>query len=271
MAEKTLAGAALPLGIPERAHHEHKETSCIHTKKIYDACRDKDCIEDARVYLTRESQRAVDKAISVRCRDARLIWVFVDVEPVNFNKGFYTIDVKYFYRITAEAFFGVNRPAEVEGLATFDKRVILFGSEGNAKIYSSKTNLGTIDALAGANLPTAFVEVVDPICLGVKLVDKGNFGQYGLDDPLEVPDVVRETFGDELVIDGDGKRLFVSLGQFSIIRLERDTQLLVESTDFCIPDKECPCTIDDNPCDLFKRIRFPVDEFCPPDSGGYNP
>ena len=27
-----------------------REAVCIHTKKIYDSCRDKDCIEDLRVY-----------------------------------------------------------------------------------------------------------------------------------------------------------------------------------------------------------------------------
>ena len=27
-----------------------REAVCIHTKKIYDSCRDKDCIEDLRVF-----------------------------------------------------------------------------------------------------------------------------------------------------------------------------------------------------------------------------
>lgn len=32
-----------------------REAMSIHTKKITDACRDKDCIEDLRVYLTTAS------------------------------------------------------------------------------------------------------------------------------------------------------------------------------------------------------------------------
>ena len=32
------------------------EAVCIHTKKIYDSCRDKDCIEDLRFYPTVSSQ-----------------------------------------------------------------------------------------------------------------------------------------------------------------------------------------------------------------------
>ena len=43
-----------------------REAVCIHTKKIYDSCRDKDCIEDLRVYPTRGSQAVIDRALSVR-------------------------------------------------------------------------------------------------------------------------------------------------------------------------------------------------------------
>jgi len=33
-----------------------RQAMSIHTRKITDACRDKDCIEDLRVYLTAGSQ-----------------------------------------------------------------------------------------------------------------------------------------------------------------------------------------------------------------------
>ena len=65
------------------------------------------------------------------------------------------------------------------------------------------------------------------------------------------------------------KRVFVSLGIFSIIKIERHVQLLIPSYDFCIPQKECVGATDDNPCDLFERIDFPVDEFFPPERGEF--
>ena len=34
---------------------ECTEAVCIHTRKIYDSCRDKDCVEDLRVYPTASS------------------------------------------------------------------------------------------------------------------------------------------------------------------------------------------------------------------------
>ena len=33
-----------------------------------------------------------------------------------------------------------------------------------------------------------------------------------------------------------------------------------------MPDKECEGSTDDDPCTLFSRVRFPVEEFFPPDT-----
>ena len=65
-----------------------REAVCIHTKKIFDSCRDKDCLEDLRVYLTRSSQEILDRAQSVKAGNAELIYTYIDVEPVSFNRGF---------------------------------------------------------------------------------------------------------------------------------------------------------------------------------------
>ena len=83
-----------------------REAVCIHTKKIFDSCKDKDCIEDLRVYPTCGSQEVLDRALSVKAGTAELLYAYIDVEPVGFNRGFYTVDVRYFYRITADAFIG---------------------------------------------------------------------------------------------------------------------------------------------------------------------
>ncbi|MDR3207533.1 MAG: hypothetical protein LBT60_04295 [Oscillospiraceae bacterium] len=72
MPEKVVPG-------PVTSAHTLKEAVCVHTKKIYDACRDKDCLEDLRVYPTRRSQVIIDKAINVKSRRADLLWVYIDV------------------------------------------------------------------------------------------------------------------------------------------------------------------------------------------------
>ncbi|MBZ4644620.1 MAG: hypothetical protein PWR27_902 [Petroclostridium sp.] len=244
-----------------------KEAVCIQTDKVYDSCREKDCLEDLRVFLTRRGQEIVDRAINVKCRKAEIIWVFPDLEPVPFNRGFFTVNVKFFFRITLDAFTSVGRPTTVEGLATFDKTVVLFGSEGKARIFESKFQEGAFDPQLWqkTNLPKAKVEVVDPICLAAKLVDITDrlFPTDNV-DLAAIPESVCRCFDDDLVAGVERKRVFVTLGLFSIIKIERNVQLLIPAFDFCVPEKECIAATEDNPCELFERIRFPVDEFFPP-------
>ena len=139
-----------------------REAVCIHTKKIYDSCRDKECIEDLRFYPKLQCADVVNRALTVKGGTARLLHIYVDVEPVSFNRGFYTVDLRFFYCVTLQAYLSSPIPVPVEGLCVFDKRVILFGSEGNAKIFSSEFREGGPDPqlLRKNNLPTAVAEAM---------------------------------------------------------------------------------------------------------------
>ena len=59
-------------------------------------------MEDLRVFPTLSSQTYIDNAFSVRPRSAELLYAGVDVDEINFNRGYYTVDVTYYYRITGE-------------------------------------------------------------------------------------------------------------------------------------------------------------------------
>ena len=119
MADRVTTGpAASPASI--------REAVCVNTRKIFDSCRDKDCVDDLRVYPIVSSQAVIDSAMSIRPRSAELLYTALNVEPISFNRGYYTIDCTYFYRVTGEAFPSAQT---VKGLAIFDKRVMLFGSE----------------------------------------------------------------------------------------------------------------------------------------------
>lgn len=234
-----------------------REAVSINTGKIFDSCRDKDCVDDLRVYPTLTSQTYIDNAISIRPRNADLLFVNVNVEPVSFNRGYYTVDCTYFYRITAETFPGAQT---CTGLAVFDKRVMLFGSEASIKTFTSDSE----DAVApDDDNPRAVVSAVDPICLHCTLAEAADTPGG---DNIVIPDFILDAMGEELVTVDNVRRWFATIGQFSMVRLERDTQLLVPAYDYFLPDKECPGTSDDDPCALFGRINFPVDEFFPPDS-----
>ena len=108
------------------------------------------------------------------------------------------------------------------------------------------------------------VEVLDPMVLSSKVKDVCDCGSQEI--AAQIPEGVRNCFDDELVLTPERRRLFVTLGQFSIIRLERDAQLVVPVLDYAIPDKECcdtPGACAEDPCEMFSRIPFPTQQFAP--------
>ena len=237
----------------------------IHTRKITDSCKDKDCIEDLRVYLTRGSQAILDSAAGAKVRCADLLYTYIDVEPVAFDRNHYCIDVTFYYRILADATIGNCRPAALYGLAVFNKRVVLCGEESKAHIYTSATCLSGPDGLSirSANIPTAVVEVLDPMVLSSCVKESCECRKELCVNQL--PTGICKLFDEELVLSGENRRLYVTLGQFSIVRLERDAQLIVPVLDYSIPNKECcdsgACAED--PCEMFSRIPFPAAQFAP--------
>ena len=241
------------------------ETMSIHTRKITDSCRDKDCIEDLRVYLTRGSQSLLDSAANARVRSAELLYTYIDVEPVAFDRNHYCVDVTFYYRVLADTVVGSGRPATLYGLAVFSKRAVLCGEDSRAHIYRSDTRLGEFDGITRylANLPVAVVEVLDPMILSSRAKE---VCECACQDSVQIPSFIAGLFDEELVLSGDRRRLFVTLGQFSIIRLERDAQLVVPVVDYSIPSKECceaPGYCAEDPCEMFSRIPFPAAQFSP--------
>ena len=241
-----------------------QEALSIHTRKITDSCRDKDCIEDLRVYLTRGSQCVLDSCATARVRCADLLYTDIEVEPVAFDRDHYCIDVTFYYRILADATVGNARPAALYGLAVFSKRAVLCGENSTAHIFTSATRLGGPDgrAVSSTNRPTAVVEVLDPMVLSSRVRE---VCECTCQDPAQRPEGIGAMFDEELVLSGERRRLFVTLGQFSIIRLERDAQLIVPVLDYSIPTKECCDTpgCAEDPCEMFSRIPFPAAQFAP--------
>ena len=242
-----------------------QEALSIHTRKITDSCRDKDCIEDLRVYLTKTSQNILDSSTGAKVRCAELLYTYIDVEPVAFDRNHYCVEATFFYRVLADAIVGTCRPVTLHGVAVFSKRAVLCGEDSRAHIYTSNTRINGPDGktLVSANRPTAVVEVLDPMVLSSKVVDVCHCPR---DNAVQqIPDGMCGLFDEELVLSGEQRRLLVTLGQFSIIRLERDAQLVVPVLDYSIPTKECcdSAGCAEDPCELFSKIPFPAQAFAP--------
>jgi hypothetical protein len=240
-----------------------REAVCVSTQKIMDACRDQDCMEDVAVYLTADSQEILETATSVKARSAELLYADVCVEPVGYRDGYYAVNISYFYKVIADAILCAVRPAAIYGLATATKRVTLFGGEEGAKRFASDGTTGP------SELPLAVLEAIDPVILQAKIVDRCHCHREEnrcccLTTGL--PEVVAAAFDGELVIGGVDRQLTVTLGQFSLVRLERQTQLLIPSYDYCMPEKSCcdqGCGVQENPCEAFSQMSFPVRAFFP--------
>ena len=241
-----------------------REAVCVSTQKIMDACRDQDCLENIPVYLTQESQNALDCATSVKARSAELLYAEVEVEPVGYQPGYYCVSIQYYYRVIADAVLCAVKPVTIYGLATFNKRAVLYGGEGCARTFTSAGET------TGDGAPRAVVSAVDPMLLCAKIQDtcRCACGPQPICCCSEsgLPEAVAAAFDDALVFQGMNRQLLVTLGQFSLVRLERETQLLIPSYDYCMPSKECQdagCGCPENPCEAFSRMQFPVGAFFP--------
>ena len=78
-----------------------------------------------------------------------------------------------------------------------------------------------------------------------------------------IPDCIASRYGGALETVEQKNTVYVTIGLFTIVQIVRNVQMLIPAFDFCIPDKEC-VTSGDNPCELFRKIDFPTDEFFPP-------
>ena len=239
-------------------------TVCIDTQRVLYSCRDRDCFENSRVYLTNYGEEVIANASSVRTRSAKLIWAFVGVEPVPFNRGFYQITVRYYILVEVEACLGIGRSQTVKGISVLEKDVILYGGDGSVLSFTSNPendycSIGNINTVSN-NEPTAVVEAVEPIVLGTKILDCACACHPC--DCLEIPHDICGCIDGELNMGSDNARLYISFGIFSVIRIQRPAQILVQATDYSVPDKECmPANCDDNPCALFNTMAFPINQF----------
>jgi hypothetical protein len=237
-----------------------REAVCINTKRVYDSAADKDCIRDLPVMFTRCGQSVIDAATTIKTRSVEVIGVFFEVEAVDFHKGFFSVDMTFFFKVTVAAYTSpTSRPTLVEGLAVFSKKAILFGSDAGVKTFTTENSLsaGTL------NSPIVSVQVVDPMVLACRVCDcPHNTVPQTFVPPEEIADQFEGEFGGFVPT----RELRLTIGMFSIIMLERQVQILVPIYDFCVPGKESSTGVSatDDPCDLFDRIAFPTDEFFPP-------
>ncbi len=243
------------------------EPVCLEVPRIYDSCGAKDCLRDLTVFFTEENQEVIEKATSVRVTRVNVLTATVDVDSVPFHRGYYSVDETFYFLCCCEVYSGTGTlPSSVTGVAVYSKRVVLYGSDGYVKRFSSdavpELDPADADCCAGCagSMPTANVQVSSPMALAASVTS--------VTTPVIVPFIpenITELLGGTPAAP-TAQQVQTTIGVFSITTLSRSVQLMMPSYDFCVPRKECDDRQDD-PCEAFNGIEFPTDSFFPPSAG----
>ena len=260
-----------PCNSPSSVGSRDRDMVCVETNRILDSCRDRDCFEDVRVFLTDIGNEIIEHTSSVRVKDSCIAWAFVGIDPVRFNRGFYTVTVRFYIKLTFEACVCAGRSQEFDGVAVVEKNVVLYGGENTVSVFKSNPDSSDFCAVpepccSSKNLPTAVVEVVDPIILGARVVELKPDCCCSCCCCDDLPESITSRVNGVLVDNRDGERvLVVSVGLFSVVRIVRPAQYLISATEYAVPDKECRPDEHTSPCSVFNSMPFPTHEFAPRD------
>lgn len=235
---------------------------CIIALKVYDSCRQQDCLDSDELGPARAAHNDCinenhfregeiinppDNAAAVTIDRLRIKKIIIVEKRANaFKRGFWDVDLKYVfeYRLTFREADG-EEIGSIKANSIFNKRVTLFGSIGSDIVISTDLFGERCDEspMIGAD-PFVLVEA-KPVALAAKLRHsrcRNSRGEEFYSSPNEV---------------------IVTIGLFTIIKLFRIVQLMVESKGFCIPG-ECEEQQPVNICEFFERMDFPMDIFAPP-------
>ncbi|MBQ8207175.1 MAG: hypothetical protein IJZ89_00370 [Clostridia bacterium] len=242
-----------------------RDLVCIEAAHVLDSCRDRDCFEDVGVYLTDFGQEIIEHTGNVRVKCAEISEACITVDPVQFNRGFFSVNVRLFVNVRFEACVG-GRNQEFDGVTALEKKVILYGGECGVNTFRSGTCDNICESSPGTHdsgIPTATVEVASPVVLDAHIAEVKDYNCNCcccccID---EIPDSAYRNIGAPLSRSGSDRILVISLGVFSVVRITRPAQYLVNATEYSVPDKECNCGEDKDPCCLFRTMEFPTEEF----------
>lgn len=231
--------------------------------KVYDACRQQDCLTEDELGPARaaeecciEEEHYAEGEIIVPPHNAASATIdklkvkkviIVDKEPCPFKNGYWDVDLKYVfeYRLIFREADGSTIGA-IKANNIFNRRVTLFGSQGSDIVLST-------DLFVSHHGESAMLDA-DPYIL---VEAKG----VALSAELKYSCGVR---GGHHHMEGEhANRVKVMIGLFSIIKLYRIVTLLVESKGFAVPP-ECQDISPLNPCEFFDDLDFPMDIFAPP-------
>ncbi|MDR1641442.1 MAG: hypothetical protein LBC41_04035 [Clostridiales bacterium] len=249
---------------PKRLREE-----CIIALKVYDSCRQQDCLTPAQIGPARSAEQLCigdehihegdiidppDNAAAVtidRLRIKKII--IVDKKPNPFKNGYWDVDLKYVfeYRLIFREADGTVI-GSIRANSIFNRKLTLFGSIGSDLAMSTDLFRAFSDSSTIDSEPFIMTEA-KAVALTAELHHKRfNPPHHRFPDDKHCPDPGRTP-----------NEVLVTIGLFSIVKLFRVVNLTVESRGFCVPE-ECEEISPLNPCEFFDSLDFPLDIFAPP-------
>lgn len=223
----------------------------VRLDRVFDSCSDKDCISNLQVTLE-ECSELPPQYTSVKTRCVSVDDICMSVEPIPFNRGYFTVDITYTFGVELLCCTRNGEAATVmHGSASASKSVILYGSESGTKtFFSNGTVIGNTNRCCceGINLPTASCRCVDPIALETRIC------------VLPPMPIQEDAAPAEFAV--PRRTVVMTLGLFSVVELSRPVTMTVAAYPYQVPTKSCSGETD-SPCEVFSRLNFPTEEFVP--------
>jgi hypothetical protein len=260
-----------------RAH----EVVPIKAERVFDSCSDKDCLTDIPVTL--DTGVLPCQYTMVKCKNVWVENVNIDIEPLNFNRGFFSVDITYIFRVELCVYEKpTSQPVKIFGTASVSKNCVLYGSDVTTNAFSTNADyINVVNSCSGDDikLPTATIQVAKPVILDARIGSYfwGNHHHHhhhhdcgcgGCPPPPPSPCTPQPFVGGENqayqpeMPNPNTQLVYLTLGVFSVIELSRPVTVLASTYEYTIPTKECH-NVSESPCKAFDKLSFPIDEFSP--------
>ncbi|MDR2182748.1 MAG: hypothetical protein LBE55_01100 [Clostridiales bacterium] len=238
-------------------------TEPILALKIYDSCRNKNCLTPSdlggpALSMGGEPILAPDEAQSVRIEDLTIGRISIlSKQRSDFRKGYWDIDIQYDFDYTLRYVSrGGTEIGTTPATNSFTQRLSLFGSLGAGVAIATDIIAGGITGLGGEPFVLAEARAIGLAAEIKRDHCRRRHNDHPGHPAAEEIEALRHHHRRHA-------HVFVTIGLFSIVKLFRLVSLLVESRGFVIPDV-CDNVMPPNPCDVFEDLGFPMDTFSPP-------
>lgn len=252
------------------------EETCIIAQKIFDQCRIQKCLGSSILGPARAAQSRTPgcndmlcegdiiippcNAADVTIRDLELTRIeIIRKRPNPLQKGCWDVELKYVFDYTLEfrradgGFIG-----DIDATNSHHLRVTLFGStEADVTTatdqFRNATSKGGPFVIAEGKAVALSAELRFPCCHSCGCNSCGSCNSCDCDTRAENGD---PALGAPIAVN-------VTIGLFTIVKLFRTVNMLVNSLGRCVPERCTSNATNSDPCEGFENTRFPLDLFSP--------